>query len=165
MKAHADLKHAYFDMTFAPSLELVSNVRVFITKFFDSVVRDVDLVDRVGVAVHELLENAIRYSLDGVTAVRIDMVRGPDVAVTIRTRNLARPEDIERVRSNVAELTAAPDAGAHYQYLMQKSLGTPAHVSGLGLGRVAAESEMDLVLEVVADSIQLTASTRKVQAS
>ena len=100
---------AYFEMSIAPNLELVSVVRQFIGNFYAHVYGDPDTIDRVALAAHELLENAVKYSIDGATTLRMDIVTGPTTSFVIRTRNRATPDHARILKSRLDELNASGD--------------------------------------------------------
>jgi anti-sigma regulatory factor (Ser/Thr protein kinase) len=151
---------AYFELAFSPCVRLVSVVRRFVTEFYTEVVGDADVTSRMAVATHELLENGARYSLDGQTSVRIAVKKEPGAAaVTIATTNRASPANIEVVRRSLDELNAATDPQSHYQTLMRRTVKR-TDGSGLGLGRVAAESDMTITYEIEGDVIRLCAHAR-----
>ena len=63
------------------------------------------------------------------------------------------------MRVALDELAAAPDADAHYQTLMRRS-AKRVDGSGLGLGRVRAESGMVVSYEVDNDAVHVRAQAR-----
>jgi len=155
---------AYFEMTIAPKLELVSVVRQFIGTFYAHGYGDPDTVDRVALAAHELLENAVKYSIDGATTLRMDIVTGQTTSFVIRTRNRATPDHARILKSRLDELNSSGDVDAHYLSLLARSAKNK-QTGGLGLGRVASEAEMQLSFSVD-DSmlVELEARTRGAEA-
>jgi hypothetical protein len=155
---------AYFEMSIVPNLELVSVVRKFIGTFYAHVYNDPETIDRVALAAHELLENAVKYSTDGATTLRMDIVTGPTMSFVIRTRNRATPDHARILKSRLDELNASGDVDAHYMSLLARSVKTKQG-GGLGLGRVASEAAMELSFSVD-DSmlVELSARTREVAA-
>jgi anti-sigma regulatory factor (Ser/Thr protein kinase) len=149
---------AYFELRFSPNVTLVPTVRRFVTEFYAQVFKDDDGTSRIAVATHELLENAVKYSVDHSTRIRIGVRRTGDgrFVVTIETSNRAKPADIETVRGSVAEIETAPDSLAHYQTVMRRN-ATLTEGSGLGLARVSAETDMSLHCYVDGDTLFLTA--------
>jgi hypothetical protein len=148
----------YFEMSFCPSIELVSVVRRFVGAFYERVLTDADLASRVALAAHELLENAVKYSVDGETYIRMD-VRGPG-EVVIRTRNRSVADNFKVLQHRLAALTDSADPDAFYQALIRESAVTPGQRGGLGIGRIASEAGMELACTVDgAGTVELAART------
>jgi anti-sigma regulatory factor (Ser/Thr protein kinase) len=148
---------AYFELSFSPNVRLVSSVRRFVSEFYTQMLADADITSRLAVATHELLENAVRYSLDSNTTIRIGMKRqASGYAVTIDTRNRAHAPNVDGVRRALDELAAATDAQQHYQVLMRRNMKR-TDGSGLGLGRVRAESGMAVSYEIEDNVVRVRA--------
>jgi hypothetical protein len=149
---------ASFELVFSPSFELVNLVRRFVTDFYTQVVTDPDGASRVGLATHELLENAVKYSRDGKSQLRISLTR--DAAayrVKVSTTNAAAPEHIESLRRIFAAMAQTADPQRYYQDLLKQVLGREG--SGLGIGRIAAESDMTMTLEVMGSEVVICGVT------
>jgi len=73
--------------------------------------------------------------------------------------NRAAARDVDGVRVALDELRAARDPEQHYQVLMRRSVHR-TDGSGLGLGRVRAESGMDVSYEIHEDEVHVRASVR-----
>jgi anti-sigma regulatory factor (Ser/Thr protein kinase) len=149
---------AYLELGFSPNIDLVSIVRTFVTEFYNRVLNDTELSSRVAVASHELLENAVKYSTDGDTRMRIEVAYDADRAVVqLEMKNRASRENVENLTRLFGELAnMKPDA--FYLALMERSLGSK-HGSCLGIGRVAAEADMTLKLDVTGDWVCVRALT------
>ena len=78
---------SYVEMRFSPSVELIDLVRRFIADFYHRLTDDRVLRDRLAVATHELLENCVRYSLDGEAKVRVEV--SPENRLLITVDNAA----------------------------------------------------------------------------
>jgi hypothetical protein len=156
LSAHATDEDAYFELSFSPNVQLVSTVRRFVAEFYAQSLGDEEITSRLEVATHELLENAVRYSADGNTAIRIGIVRHPQLRVRIDTSNRAELACIVTMRHTLDEVIAAPDPDAHYQVLMRRSMKR-VDGSGLGFGRVRSESDMILSYEVDRDVVRIRA--------
>jgi anti-sigma regulatory factor (Ser/Thr protein kinase) len=139
---------AYFELSFSPNVKLVSTVRRFVTDFYAELVNSAETISQLAIATHELLENAVRYASDGNTSIRIGVKRSDGaVRVTIDTRNRASIDSIAAMRGVLDEIAAATDPNAHYLVLMRRS-AKRADGSGLGFGRVRAETGMEVSYEV-----------------
>jgi hypothetical protein len=146
-------------MSFCPSLELVSVVRRFVGAFYERVLTDRELASRVALAAHELLENAVKYSVDGETSIRMDVADNGNIV--IRTRNRAHAEHARVLQARLDALKASRDPDAFYQSLFRSSVAIPDQRGGLGLGRVASEAEMDLSMSMdTVGIVELVARTR-----
>ena len=151
---------AYFELAFSPCLSLVSIVRRFVGEFYLEVLADPEMVSRLALATHELLENSARYAVDGQTSIRIGVRRDKDSAVvSITTKNRSGDANIAALRAALDELNAASDPQAHYLTLMRRT-AKRTDGSGLGLGRVRAESEMQVTYQIDGNVVLLRAETR-----
>jgi len=147
---------ATFELAFAPCARLVSVV----SEFYAEVLEDADLTSRLALATHEMLENSSRYSIDEKTSLRIDVTtRAGTTVVTVTTKNRADAPNLAALRVTLDEVIAAPDPQAHYLVLMRRT-AKRTDGSGLGLGRVRAESEMDLSYVIDGNLVVLRAETR-----
>jgi hypothetical protein len=153
-----DPKRAPFvDLSFAPSITLVSLVRQFASDFYTEQLGEGDTVSRLALTTHEILENAVKYSIDGMTRIRIEYL--PDEGsgkVRIQTWNRPQPEHLALLRQNMDELTNAADPMAHYLELIRRT-STRAEGSGLGLGRIRAEAEMSVRYAIDGEWLQVVA--------
>jgi hypothetical protein len=151
---------AHFELNFSPNVHLVSTVRRFVTSFYEKILDSAEVTSQLAVATHELLDNAVTYSFDSNTSIRIDVRVEPEgTDVLIRTRNRASQERISKLRAALDDLCAAPDVQAHYQKVMRAS-AKRSDGSGLGLARVRAESDMVVSYEIEGDLVQLRAAAR-----
>src|SRR5689334_7637909 len=95
-----------FELQFRPSATLIQVVRRFVFDFYEGVLDDPDTVARVALATHELLENAVKYSLDGATelSLGIEELEGGTREVALRLRNRAAASDVEALTALFAEM-------------------------------------------------------------
>jgi hypothetical protein len=165
MGPNAPDEDAYFELSFSPCISLVSMVRRFVTEFYTEVLGDAEVTSRIAIATHELLENGARYALDGITSVRIGVTRvAAGALVSIVTKNRASESHLASVRKMLDEIKAAPDPQAHYLVLMRRT-AKRTDGSGLGLGRIRAETDMHLDYRIDGDVITLRAELTSPTAS
>ena len=145
-----------FELTFRPSVELISVVRRFVMEFYQKVLQDQDASGRLALATHELLENAAKYSSDGeaMLCVTVDRASG---TVLVRTTNRATPAQRDALRICFEEISAATDAEVLYAQMLRRSAVKKSGSGGLGLARIWAESDMALSLAVDGDTVEIQA--------
>ena len=148
-----------FELEFTPNLRLVPIVRRFVSDFYGEVFEDEEIISRLALATHELMENAIRHNSGGEARLMVEL---RDVAgekhVSVRIGNPAWPENIAKVRQLLAAMERAPDVFQFYLELMGQTARQPEG-SGLGLTRIRAEGEMQLSHTVEGQWVEITAST------
>jgi two-component sensor histidine kinase len=145
----------YCEVVFRPSHELITVIRRFVSNFFGDTLADDGVAQRLSLATHELLENAVRYSTDGEARLRIELLSKPPTGehvAVIRTFNKTTPDQIEKLKEAFEGL-ATPDARALYTDLIRRR-------QGLGLARIQAEAELSLNLDVEDDQVCVIAHAR-----
>jgi hypothetical protein len=153
------MENAYIELNFRPNVQLVSVVRRFVSEFYQGFMTNPDDTSRVALATHELLENAVKYSRDGETTIRIEVVEHETPRhVRIQLRNRAELQHIEAIREIVDGVQLAGDAHAFYQALIARQ-AKRKDGSGLGLARICAEGEMKITYDVQGDTLLIEAIT------
>lgn len=136
------------DVSIWRDMTMVSVIRRFVEEVYEQVFDDQDVVSRIALTAHELLENAVKYSAEGPARIRIALERRAETdRVAIAVTNRADRSNLAALRSMFAEMQAVSDPLVHYQTLLRRNYKRKDG-SGLGLARVQAEGEMMLTLEV-----------------
>lgn len=159
----SDLKsdEALFELRFQPTVALVSTVRRFVSDFYRELLSDADVSDKLAMATHEMLENAVHYSIDRRSELIIALREAtPDIVVSITTKNRATDERLLKVRSALDEVVSAEDAADLYNQLMRRAVKRQDGGSGLGLGRIRAEADLALSYTIDGDTIVVMAEGR-----
>ena len=149
------MEHPYFQVSFRPNVRLVSTVRRFTEEFYQRMLGDHEISEKVALATHELLENAVAYASDDETGVRVELT---GEHLVVKTWNRTSPERLESLKSAIDEMNSVDDADAYYQVMMKKT-AYRTDGSGLGLARIRAEAEMAITYEVMTDRVCIEART------
>jgi hypothetical protein len=152
---------ALFELRFQPTVALVSTVRRFVTDFYREQFLDADVSHKLAMATHEMLENTVHYSLDQRSELTISLHQAStQYIVTIRTRNRATIERLEKVKRALDEVLGAEDPDALYLQLVRRAAKRRDGGSGLGLGRIRAEADLALSYTIDGDTLVVTAEGR-----
>lgn len=146
-------------LAFTTSMDLVSPVRRFVAEFYGRALPQGDLASRLAMAVHELLENAVRHAADGRAEVRVSVERCEGgVRATVATLNVTRDEDLPRATAALDQVIEATDPAALYLELLRRAAKRADGTSGVGLGRIRAEGELSLSYEISGNAVSVVAS-------
>jgi len=124
-----------------------------------SVLRDPDSASRIALTIHELLENTLKYSLDGQALLEVSVgnEEGGRRRVEVTARNRATPEQANDLGRRIHALSQAGDPMALYVGMMRESAQRSG--SGLGLARIRVEGEMVLSCALEGDAVIVSAWT------
>ncbi len=152
-----------FNMRIGPTQELVSVVRRFVKSLYEQILRDRRTSAQLALVTHELLENAVKYTIDDETTLWVHLIPVAeslsDATVLIRTRNRATPENIRSAQRLIGTIRDAEDPYRFYQELILASAELP-DISGLGLARIRAETPMTIDVKVEGDEIEIVAQAQ-----
>jgi len=140
----------YLELSFRPTVQLITVVRRSVMSLYERELGDVDASARVGLATHEMLENVLRHSVGGETTLQIRRPKDSNQLV-IETRNRADQKAIETLKAHAARM-AEVDPDTYYLQVMTECAQTDDD-GGLGLARIRAEAEMTLNIETEGDDV------------
>lgn len=144
-------------LDYKPEVKLVSMTSRYVRDFCDRVLADQDATSRVALAAHELMENTVKYSSDGVGHMRVAVAeRDGQSIVCILTRNRTDPVQLAELQRVLDEIGRCPDPISLYYEVIVKG-AERSEGSGLGLARIRAEGEMDLSYAVDGDEVTVFA--------
>lgn len=148
----------YLEICFRPTVATINEARRLVAALYAPLLGDPDAAGRIALATHELLENALKYSIDGSTVIRVELSRSKlPMTVRVETRNGISSERRQGLEEIFAEMHRAEHADAYYQFAMKRTR-TLRHGSGLGLARIWAEGEMHLTRSYDGDEVRITAT-------
>ena len=151
------VENPYFELCFRPTIATISDARRFVTTLYEPLLGDADAASRVALTTHELLENSLKYSLDGQTVVRIEISRHERPStVMVETRNRISPDRKAALDVMFEEMHRFGSASEYYQFAIQRTRNM-RHGSGLGLARIWAEGEMKVSRSYGTDEVRITA--------
>lgn len=138
--------HARFELDSSSSFDLVAVVRRAVEDFTLRLGGDADLASCMGVAAHELAENAIKYADDRRATVQLDFVQRADtLALRVGSLNHASPERLQQLAEIARAVAGVSDRMSYYRERMLVA-ARRAEGSGLGLARIIGETSLDLAI-------------------
>ena len=132
-------------MHFGPRWTYISCVRRFLSSFFLIGLSDKERAEQISMAASELLENAIKYSSEESSHLKVEVVRR-DGAIDLVVENPAEPDQINVLRREFAIISAA-DPESIYLKRMEEAAKSGGQ-SRLGLIRIRYETGARLQLVV-----------------
>ena len=145
----------YIELKFGPHWKYISTARGFIQSFIAISLGDEEKADKVAVAASELLENAVKYSSNAETLMRLE-VHPDENLVKIVARNPAKEDAVK----NLAELFDKVNTGEAleaYVTQMKESALRDDGKSQLGLVRIRYEAGGKLSLDTENGVVTITA--------
>src|SRR4051812_27611276 len=105
-----------------PSVRFVSLARRFVYDVYTDILKDTDLAWRLGMATHELLENAVKYATDGAMTLRIstENVNGVETLV-LTVSNAASPANARILADSFAEMAKFDKPAEYYEMLVKRA--------------------------------------------
>jgi anti-sigma regulatory factor (Ser/Thr protein kinase) len=134
----------------------VDGIREFGSFFTRTTFDNQDLGDRVAMAIHELTENAIKYSHQSDEAELELSVHHDGRVIELSVANTPIDENVPVLRESFERATSGP-AETAYLDAMRRAATLPSGQSGLGLARIRQEAQLELELGVEDSLVRVTA--------
>ena len=154
MHSEGDSVERMVQLRFRPLWRYVDEVREFCGFFARATFRDEEIGQRVGIVVHELLENAIRYGDERELELLLERA---GARVVISVANTTSDERVDALRAYLASLRELPPDEA-YARALQNAASSSETQSGLGLARIRCEGQFDLELHATPGRVRVTAT-------
>jgi hypothetical protein len=154
MHSEGDSVDRMVQLRFQPLWLYVDEVREFCGFFARATFRDEEIGQRVGIVVHELVENAIRYGDEKDLELRLERSDGRVVISVANTTSEERAHGLQAYLGTLRELP--PDEA--YARALRNAASLPETQSGLGLARIRCEGQFDLELDVTPGRVRVTAT-------
>ena len=135
----------YVELRFGPRWTYISCVRKFLAGFFLIGLSDKEQAEQISTAASELLENAVKYSSEGNSYLRVEISRRRG-EVDVLVENPAEPEQINVLRREFALVTAAEPEAVYLKRMEEAARA--GNQSRLGLIRIRYEAGAQLRLEI-----------------
>jgi hypothetical protein len=135
----------YVELRFGPRWTYVGCVRRFLASFFLIGLSDKERAERISMAASELLENAVKYSSDDSSEIRVTVKRSGS-ELDLFVKNPADPEQINVLRREFALINAGDPEETYLMRMKEAAAGQ--NKCRLGLIRIRYEAGARLVLDV-----------------
>ena len=141
--------------------KLVSRTRQYVSDAARAINIDAETAGRLGLAVHELMENSVKYSIEPTAEISVEVDSGEEGSFTVRTRNRSDASSVRELRERLSELCGAADPMDLYELVIRRSISLGSEQSGLGLARIRAEADLELNYQLDGDHVTISASGRR----
>jgi hypothetical protein len=135
---------ARLELELAPDWRHLRHLRLFVQQLVTVAMSDEATAARVAMALTELAENAVKYSLPPTARVRLWVA--PGERIRLETENTASPENLRKLEQVMDEVSAGTPAEAYARALHRATLDSAE--SRVGLARVRCEGGLELRREV-----------------
>lgn len=144
-----------FDVAFSSQWwSFISSTRIFVSSFCGHSLGDAELSDKVAMTTHELLENAVKYSVSQGLPV-LCHVGVDDHRMWVRVKNEADPGHVENLVKTYNEVMEGDPLDVYIER-MQRSVSSDK--SELGLARIRYEGDAGLCLTVDGSMVTMEAT-------
>ena len=134
----------YVELRFGPRWTYIACVRKFLTSFFLIGLADKERADQISMAASELLENAVKYSSESSSHLRVEVThRGGEVDLAVE--NPADPQQINILRREFALINAGKPEDVYLKRMEEAAMA--GGQGRLGLIRIRYEAGAQLRLD------------------
>ena len=134
----------YVELRFGPRWTYISSVRRFLASFFLIGLSDRERAEQISMAASELLENAIKYTSEDGSQLRVEVQRQGG-QIDLMVQNPADPQQINVLRREFALVNAGEPEDGYLRRMEEAAKG--GGQSRLGLIRIRYEAGAILRLE------------------
>ncbi len=135
-----------------------TNTRNFIAGIHSKILKDQEIIDRISITVHELIENLIKYASTRCATLEVVLeVLDDSVRVIVRTCNTSTSDRLAQLEQVFDMINSDLDPIEIYDEAITRSLLAGDDWSGLGLARIRAEAEMSLSYEISGQEVTISA--------
>ena len=142
------------EVEFPPDWRVLRDLRTFVNKLVNSVVESDDLAARVSMVVTELAENAVKYSQENSTVVRL-RVEPTESGIRCETENVATAEHISSLEKTLTLVNEGDPMDAYARALI--AISENDTTSRIGLARIRHEGQMALRCAISGSTVRIIA--------
>ncbi|MBN2444736.1 MAG: hypothetical protein JXJ04_25495 [Spirochaetales bacterium] len=133
---------AYLDVAITRDWESIPLAMEFFTDFTILRMNNCEDTHKIGIAVSELLENAVKYSGKEIIRIKLNKAEKGNT-ITLHVINKTNKKHARRLIARIKELNSI-DSLTYYIQRMKESIKNKEESAGLGLARVYHETEAKL---------------------
>jgi hypothetical protein len=145
----------FIEMRFGPRWPYVSAIRNFIQNFLSIAISNQKQADQIAMSVSELVENAVKYSDDTETYLKINLLAHDHNRIEVIVKNHAKQDQAESLVKFVNEINSLPPLES-YMDRMRKSV--ELDISQLGLARIRYEAGAELKAQYENSTVTVNAT-------
>jgi two-component sensor histidine kinase len=137
-----------------PTWTVVDEIRRFVESFCASACPDAEREEQLGLAAHELVQNAIANAATPDVELRLEVDRDAE-RVSVAVSNRARADQIAVLRDRLEATIAHENPLEGYVAAMRAD---PDSRGGIGLARIRFEAALELALDVQGERVTVRAA-------
>ncbi len=152
-------RNARMELEFPPDWRVLRDLRTFVNKLVVTVAESTELAHRVSMVVTELAENAVKYSDENSSIVRL-RVEPTTTGIRCESENKASASHIDELKKTLASVNEG-DAEDAYAQALTRSVESDSG-SRVGLARIRHEGQMEIRCVVVDSYVRIIAEMPRV---